>query len=119
MELAKPSPLQSEQLMSIINHSIKWSIHHPPGKNRLLENIPHYNSYLALLQYIWQQWSLCLTEPHVQYNAEYLYIYLCLSALLPVTYQYINTISDACLYYMHQTHHITHGNRVKSAQSSK
>lgn len=48
MELAKPPPLQSEQLLSTINHSIKWSIHHPPGKNRLLENIPHYNSYLAL-----------------------------------------------------------------------
>ncbi|XP_041338659.1 uncharacterized protein LOC121361735 [Pyrgilauda ruficollis] len=31
MELAKPPPLQSEQLLSIINHSIKCSIHHPPA----------------------------------------------------------------------------------------
>lgn len=48
MELAKPPPQQSKQLLNIINHSIKWSIHHSPGKNGLLENIPHYNSYLAL-----------------------------------------------------------------------
>lgn len=76
------------------------------------------------LQYIWHQ---CLglvftwtthTGTWFEYNAEYLYIYLCSSALLPVTYQYINTISDACIYYIHQIHHITRGNHVKSAQSS-